>query len=694
MLVSTNWLADYVQVPRDVEGLVERLALAGLNHESTRRLDADTVLELEVTSNRPDWLGHIGVAREIAVLFARPLQLPEPRPLEVATAAATSVAVEIEDDELCPFYSARVIRGVHVGPSPEWLVQRLAAVGMTSVNNVVDVTNYVMLESGQPLHAFDLAWIHGGRIVVRASTADETFTAINHKTYRLPPGTCVIADAERAVALAGVMGGAESEIDGTTTDVLLESAQFRSGAVRAAARGLGLASPSSHRFERGPDPGMVGWASLRAAALIMELAGGRLERQAVTSGRLVAPQAVIPLAGSYVSTVLGTDVPELRQRTILASLGFVEQPPAAPAGPPRWQAPTWRRDVTRDIDLVEEIGRIEGYDAVPEDVPIAVRAVEWPRRERSVRRAGEPLVAAGLCEAMTRSVVDARLEAAGSPWGDGEPRVIVPPLVRGADRLRRTLVPSLLEARAYNAAVGAPHGDLFEIARGYLPWPAATSTGPSPLEEPLLLAMVVTGEFLRGKGLADAVLAGLGLDPALVPPGPDWPAVEYRPAHLEPFTVGRSAEILLHRTDRASSRVGVIGEVAAGLLEMFRLEGPVVAVEYRLDLLEFAVDLARPMRRPSDFPAVQRDLNLVVDEAVPWGTVEAAIRQAAGPLLEDLRLTEVWRDTDKLGAGRKSFVTALRLRSYSGTLSGDDAAEVIDRVVAACGQAAGAILRG
>jgi phenylalanyl-tRNA synthetase beta chain len=446
MIISTSWLADYVQVPATAADLVERLALAGLNHESTTAVGDDTAIELEVTSNRPDCLGHIGVAREAAVLFERPLAMPDPRPLEAAEEAAGRLAVTIESPEICPFYSARVIRGVRIGPSPGWLVDRLKTVGVASVNNVVDVTNYVMLESGQPLHAFDLAALRGGRVVIRRAAAGEPFTAINHKTYTLDERMCVIADAERPVALAGVM------------------AQFAPLAVRAAARSLALASGSSYRFERGPDSAMVDWASRRAAALILELAGGVLERGAVTAGELASSPAEILLDHRRVGEVLGIDVAPERQRQILQALGFRAVDDAGH----RWLAPTWRRDCIREIDLVEEIARIEGYERVPENVAIPARPAALSDREVAVRRAGEVLVGRGFCEALTRSVVDESLAAIPSPWGEAAPLVIAPPLVRGADRLRRSLLPSLLEARRDNAAVGNHDADLFEVARAYL----------------------------------------------------------------------------------------------------------------------------------------------------------------------------------------------------------------------------------
>jgi len=685
MIVSTRWLADYVDVPVPTDDLVERLLLAGLNHESTRTVGADTAIEIEVTSNRPDCLGHIGVAREAAVLFARPLHIPDPRPPAGPEPAGDVVAVEIAAGDICPFYTARVLRGVRVGPSPPWLVERLAAVGVASVNNVVDVTNYVMLECGQPLHAFDLARVRGGRIVVRRAVEGEAFTAINHKTYALAEGMAVIADADGPVALAGVMGGARTEIGAATTDVLLESAQFAPLPVRTAARGLVLASASSYRFERGPDPAAVDWASRRAAALILDVAGGRLAAGVVEAGRLASAPASIPLRRGRVAAVLGAEIPAERQQEILKGLGFVCESVSPDTS--LWRAPSWRRDCWREIDLVEEIARIEGYHHVPDDVPIAARTTAVSARDTTVARAGEVLVAAGCCEALTRSVVSTQLEEAASPWAATAPLVCSPPLVRGADRLRRSLVPSLLEARAGNVAVGNARADLFEVARAYVRREAPAVAGEPPAEEPLLLGVVVGAGFATAKGLAEAVLERLGVahDAAV--------RITFRPLAVGLLAPGRAAEIVLERGGAAAERVGVVGEIAAEWLARFALKAPVAAAELRLDRLEFAAGIERRLRRPSDFPAIERDVNLVVDAGVPWGDVADTIGGAADGLLDECRLVQVWTDAERLGPGRKSFVVSLRLRSDSGTLSGDDAGRAVERIVAACGQRCGAVLR-
>ena len=694
MIISTNWLSEYVRVPASTESLVERLLLSGLNHESTWTVGTDTAIEIEVTSNRPDCLGHIGVAREAAVLFAQPLHIPDPRPREAAASAAADIAVEILEPEICPFYSARVIKGVRVGPSPQWLVERLATVGVASVNNVVDVTNYVMLECGQPLHAFDLATIRGRRIIVRRAVSGEPFVAINHKTYALTDAMGVIADAEGAVALAGVMGGAGTEISPATTDILLESAQFAPLPVRAAARGLVLASASSYRFERVPDPAAVHWASRRAAALIAEIAGGQVAGGVVEAGALKSSPATISLRHERVGEVLGIELPPDRQHAILRGLGFVAE--MVDDGRSRWRSPTWRRDCWREIDLVEEIARIEGYDRVRENEPIAARPVAESARERAVRRAADVLVAAGFCEAMTRSVVGESLEALTSPWGGAPPLACSPPLVRGADRLRRTLLPSLLEARAGNIAVGAERPDLFETARAYLARPAVAggaATDASPVEEPLLVSFVIGGGFAAAKGLVEAVLERLGLGTG----GVRDARVVYRALSLDLFAPGRAAELVLERTGLPAERVGVVGEASPALLASVGLaagaKSTVVAAELRLDRLAFAVDAEPHRTRPSDFPAVERDVNLIVDQHVPWGDVATAIGGSAGVLLEECRLVQVWTDAARLGAGKKSFVVSLRLRSHAGTLSGEEANRTVEAVVAACGRQCGAVLR-
>jgi phenylalanyl-tRNA synthetase beta chain len=694
MIVSLDWLSEYVDLP-EVDVLTEQLLLSGLNHESTKNVGSDTAIDLEVTSNRPDCLGHIGVAREVSVLFQRPLKIP--RASITGPEVSHSFSVAIDATDMCPFYTARLIRGVTVGPSPDWLVRRLEAVGVASVNNVVDITNYVMLECGQPLHAFDLSSLRGDNINVRRARQGESFVAINHKEYELTSEMCVISDSKQPVAIAGVMGGAETEISTETTDVLIESAQFAPLPVRSAARALVLGSPSSYRFERGPDPAAVEWASCRAVELILDLAGGTFAAPAFQAGSLDSSQATIDLRMHRVEQVLGVSIPKQRQREILQSLGFVEQEPGADVT--RWLAPTWRRDCTREIDLVEEVARVEGYDCVPENIPITAVPVQRSPRERMVRIVSESCVAAGFCEAMTRSVVGEKFEELSSPWGCTPALVCSPPLVQGADRLRRTLLPSLLDARSNSLSSGSSHGDLFEIAHCYLSRENDVLEDTSPIEEPLLLALVTGGDFFHGKGFAAAIFERLGLY--------EWSSAEKPIAHADvefgltyhPFEsavlqAGRSAEILFHRAGEKSRRIGVVGEFSADVMKMCGLDRDSVGIELRLDGLEFTTMYEPTLLSLSSFPSIDRDMNLVVDEAISWASICAAIESTQCDALESIRLGQIWRDAERLGKGKKSVVVSIRLRSFKETLSAEQANAFVEAMVSSCQSRVGAALRG
>ena len=674
MIISTSWLNEYVHPGVPMEEVVLRLVMAGLNHESTHSVGLDTAVELEVTSNRPDCLGHIGVAREVSVLFSTPFHIPQLHLTESNEPAVDSISIAIQSPEQCSFYSARVIRGVRVGTSPQWLLDRLATVGIASVNNIVDITNFVMLECGQPLHAFDLAKIDGG-IFIRHAFPGEVFEAINHKSYLLENSMCVIADNSGPVALAGVMGGARTEIGSGTTDILLESARFDPLAVRTAARGLALSSPSSHRFERGPDPQSIDWASRRAASLILELAGGVLFRGAVTAGNLPADLPPVTFRSERILQVLGIDVPIERQTAILTSLGLVREFYAVDGGVDgamRWRIPSWRRDLSREIDLIEEVGRIVGYDTIDENTSIPSKPVERSRRDTLIRRVDGVLVSAGFLEAMTTSVVSESLSRLESPWTDTESLRIAPALLRGADRLRRSLLPSLLVARATNEAAGQTHAELFEVARCFM-------SSPEPLPvEPLLVSMVCSGTFLRAKGILEAVLSHLGVLTKIV----------WRPFSSKLFIPGTAAELLIE-----GERVGVIGSIAKGVLTTCGLTEPTLGFELRLDLLEKPMDIDCPITRPSDFPSVQRDINLVVDERLAWSEIETVIRCEAGPHFESLCVRQVWRDAQRLGEGKKSILVGLVMRSRTGTLSSDEVRETIDRIVSCCVTRCGASLR-
>ncbi|MGL4514039.1 MAG: phenylalanine--tRNA ligase subunit beta, partial [Lacipirellulaceae bacterium] len=375
MIVSTDWLADYVDLSMGVAELAERLTLAGLNleefhgvtHPSGKR---DTAIDVEVTSNRSDCLGHVGVAREVAVLHGTELTVPDPQPAARGPAASGVAGVTIECPDLCSRYTARVIRGVKTGPSPDWLADRLRTLGIAVINNVVDVTNYVLMEVGQPLHAFDLRQIRGAKLVVRKGRPGEPFTAIDHREYTLTGDEVVIADAERPLCLGGVMGGVDSEVTDATVDVLIESAAFAPLAVRGAARRHALHSPSSYRFERGVDPEALDWASRRCCELILELGGGELCAGVIDVGTKPEPAGEVKLRWSAIPRLLGIDVPRDETRRVLTALGCRETHDCDHCV--KVVPPSWRADLAREVDLVEEVGRIHGYEHVPAETSLRV----------------------------------------------------------------------------------------------------------------------------------------------------------------------------------------------------------------------------------------------------------------------------------------------------------------------------------
>ena len=666
MIVSLEWLKQYVDLPKTTAELANRLALAGLNHE---RFD-EQVIDLEVTSNRPDCLGHIGVAREVGVLWSLPLKTPVAKPQAKGPAVGKLTSVAIEAPALCPRYTARVIRGLKIGPSPAWLADRLRAVGIAVINNVVDVTNFVLMECGQPLHVFDFAKLRGGRIVVREATRGEKFVAINHQEYELTSATCVIADAERAVCLAGVMGGADSEVSESTTDVLLEAAEFDPLSTRTTARRFGLHSPSSYRFERGVDPEGVDWASRRACELILETAGGELAEGVIDVGRRPPTREVVKLRFDQLPRVLGISVPDVTVQRILTALGCVETHVCGHCV--KVTPPSWRADLTREIDLIEEVARIHGYDKIPEDVGVKMAASTRSREDRVLERVRGVMIAAGFNEAMTLSAVDEAWVDAIQPWTDDPPLHTSTPVLRRADRLRQTLVPSLLAARRHNEKVANPAAELFEIANAYLPIP-----GTLP-QQKRLLAIVSGGGLLEVKGVVEALVARLAPS-----------------RHLE---VGESAYPLLDDVRQCRLRLGdhalgLIGELSPAGKQRFETRWPTTVAELDLDVLVGVAELIPTTLPLSPYPPVGRDLNIVVPESVRWAEVAALVRESGGDLVDSVAYQETYRHAERIGADKKSLMFSLQLRSAAGTLTNEEADAVRDAIVKVLAQHLGATLR-
>lgn len=671
MLVSWKWLQDYVALKMSPDELAERLAMAGLNHEQSRPVGDDLQIDLEVTSNRPDCLGHIGVAREVSVLWQTGLCVPAPQPAAAGPPVTELTKVAVECPQLCSRYTARVIQGVRIGPSPPWLVDRLATIGIQAINNVVDVTNYVMMECGQPLHAFDFAKLAGPEIIVRQSRPGELFEAINHKSYLLEPGTCVIADAERAVALGGVMGGAATEVSEATTDVLIEAADFAPLGIRTTARKLILHSPSSYRFERGVDPRGVDWASRRGCELILQLAGGRLAEGVISVGQGIPVREPIVLRLSQLPRIIGIEIPGDEVRRILAALGC--QDTARDDRSLTVIPPSWRRDLTREIDLIEEVARVYGYDRIPEDVGVPMAPSHRSDEDRVLGKVRQVLLCAGFDEAITASVVSEDLAAVLSPWTEAAALQTSTPMLKGADRLRRSLIPSLLEVRRVNESLGNPVIELFETARVFLP-----SGGDLPLEQ-WTLGIVSGGDYHRVKGVVEALLAALR-------GGTRLEAVDTKQPLMDPL---KSSELRVQ-----DQCLGYMGELSADGWRQTGLRSGATVAEIRMAVLVGLADLIPKYTEQSPYPAIDRDLNLIVDESVRWAALAETVQQSVGECLESLRYQEIYRDPKKDGAGKKRLLFSITLRSRHRTLTNEEADQIRQQVVAACHQTHGAVLLG
>ena len=541
--------------------------------------------------------------------------------------APGGVPIDVKDALFCPRYIGRVIRGVSTGPSPAWMRERLEAAGIRAVNTVADVTNYVMLESGQPLHAFDLAKLRGSRIIVRRAAAGEKIVAIDGREYVLQAADGVIADGERPVAVAGVMGGRDTEIGTGTRDVLLESAYFDPASIRRTSRRLRLASESSYRFERGVDWETVEWASRRATHLLAEIAGGKPAPGAVDAATAAPEARRILLRVDRVARVLGMRIPAERLRVILEALGCrVER---ADEREIAVVAPGARRDLKIEVDLVEEAARIEGYDKIPMNLDIPVRVVRPHPIDAVGAEIRETLAGSGAFEVLTSSFDEAN--AAGLlPIRNPEGHV---------DRtLRSSLAPALRAVLRTNEGTKEPLRPIFEIAKVYRACdPKAPHSDPdlgsdaAPFDERMVVGIAAPGGFPEARALAERVLRRLG--------------IEGEPKGAVAYDLGPGA--------------------------------PVAELDF--GLLAFRANLVPKAKPHSTYPAVVRDLSIIFEERVRWGDVESAVRAEGGPLLVAVELFDIFRDA-KVGTGRKSFAFSLRFLAPDRTLSGAEIDPLVDRI--------------
>ena len=676
MKTPLSWLRGYVDIPETPDVLAELLPMLGLGVESVDGAGDDAVFDFEIASNRPDLLSLIGLAREMAAWRRHDVRLPEDRLDEHDPAASTLTSVQITDAALCARYVAHVISGVTVGPSPAWLTARLEAAGVRPINNIVDATNYVMLEWGQPQHAFDLDTLTEHRIVVRPARAGEQLVTLDGVTRDLDAQTLVIADARRAVALAGIMGGAATEIGPGTRRVLLEAASFAPASVRRTSRRLGLRTEASARFERGLDPESAARAARRCAQLIAELAGGRVHRGGVDAYPRPVSRPTITLRLPRLRRVLGMTVPVGDAEAILTRLGVElhREGDLLRATPP-----IGRRDLEREEDLIEEVVRHYGYERIPETLP--VEALHQGRRASRLdteASARDALIRAGLTEAFTISLVSPRLLERlgldeGDPWRDPVP--LRNPLTSDHTHLRPCLLPGLLEAVRVNVSHRREAVHFFDIGRVF----ARRRGGSGGVDERHALALALRGRWITGdwrhdggdrdvtffhlRGVLETLFAELRTGPLVIRPA--------RRAWLHP---SRSGDVVFR-----DEVIGAAGELHPDVAARFDLPGRTVVAEMTLTgVLEHAVTQPRFSGFPR-FPAVRRDVAVVAAEALPHADVESAIREIAGTLLESVELFDVYAGPP-LAQGQRNLAYTLIFRAHDRTLAGEEVDGVIRKI--------------
>ncbi|MEI6349468.1 MAG: phenylalanine--tRNA ligase subunit beta [Verrucomicrobiota bacterium] len=649
--------AKELGLAEDADGLLILPEAAPIGTAISSLFPSDTILDVEVTPNRPDLLSHVGMAREIATLLGKTLRLPTGVLVAKGAKAQPASDITLEAEADCPLYSARRVRGVKVGPSPAWLRGKLEAIGIRSINNIVDVTNYVMLEMGQPLHAFDLAKLSGG-IRVRKAAEGEAFLALDGKTYTLAPRHLLIADQQRALAIAGVMGGEDSGVTEATVDVLLESAYFTPAGIRRTSRELGLSSDASYRYERGIDPEGVLPASARAIELILEVAGGTAEPIASAAGSASGFQTTVSFRLERCRAVLGAEVEAGQVDQILTGFGLKK----SEAG---WSVPSFRQDLTREIDLIEEIARVIGIDAVPaRGRSCFVESTPADKRHDQAMRLRRVLAAQGFHEARSLTLISER-DLLAFPV-EGALRVRNP-LNEDQVVLRPSLIPGLLNAVARNVRSGVRDLRLFEVGRAF-------GGSTQPAEERTSLALVLTGathpsswrdakprlaDFFDLKG----AFAALNLD------GLTYEAVSH-PALALAVEIRRGEVV-----------VGLAGQLMPARARELDATAPVLVAELNLDLFEAASARVSFTELPK-FPAVTRDIAMLAPVEVPHARIEAVLRSASEPLLVGVELFDVFTDEtgQRIPADKKSVAYALTYRSQERTLTADEVAAVHNRL--------------
>jgi phenylalanyl-tRNA synthetase beta chain len=667
MNISYNWLKDLIDIDLSADGVAEQLTRVGITVEGVHPTGDDSVLDIDLTSNRPDCLSHLGVAREIAAVVGKELkakQAIEETQIPLPAVLAYDV-VAIQDPDLCHRFTARIIRNVRIGPSPEWLVKRLETIGERAINNVADITNYVMHELGQPMHSFDFDKLSGNRIIVRRARTGETIKTLDEAVRKLDESMLVIADGEKPAAIGGIMGGLDSSITESTRNVLLEVAYFQRENIRQTSRRLNLATEASYRFERGVDIENLINASNRAAELISELAGGELgefidvyptKRQTTPVTSQDISRALERLTGLKVSTDECVK--------ILRSLGVAPTESVATT----YTVPSWRHDIAIEEDLVEEVARVVGYENIREDLPPAFGAGEYQQNEPRKKRLRKTLVDLGFNEAISYSFIDTGYDGQfeivpGLVDENAEDKFVTlqDSVIEGAVRMRPTLLPGLLEAARVNFNQQRKDIKLFEIGKAF----AARSGEDGLPTERELFSLIVTGgdaqagramsarelDFYDAKGAVEAALSAAG-----------FPRISFSAGEADHLRKGQAATI-----SNGGKLVGTIGRLNEELTSNYKFKQPVYVAELDLQTLlaeETSPVLYHPLPK---YPSIVRDVSFLVNRATSFEEIRASILAQGRDLCRSVGFVDVYEGKG-MQPDERSLTIRLEYRSDERTL--------------------------
>jgi len=670
MKISLDWLSDYIKMDRPAEQVAEILSDLGFPCEGIEYLADDVVIDVEITSNRGDCLGYIGIARELSAATGVEVVVPTVELDESDKDVSEFASVQIDEPDLCGRYTARILEGVTIGPSPDWIRKRLKVIGLRSVNNVVDATNYAMIETGQPPHAFDYAKIAEGRIIVRRGIAGERIVSIDGTQCDLNTDMLIIADAKRPVAIAGVMGGLDSEVSESTTPILLEDAWFDPVSIRKTSRKLSLPSEASFRFERTVDIELIDWASKRTSQLITQLAGGKVARGVADVYPAKPARREVSLRLSRLAQLLGIEIPAERAVEILSALHFE---PSVEGDSISCTVPSWRSDVYREADLIEEVARVYGYNEIPTERKIKIEVVPVDARQKLAESIGTYLNGCGFYETINVGFVEDSIAELFAEAGAEQHLAVKDESRRSANLLRQTLIGSLLDVLKTNANAKNLPCRIFEIADTFVPTDG--QNGESLIQK-TKLALVCDSDIRYLRGVIEGLIESVDRDAqvSLIPSDLAW--------------AQDGAKIILN--SQAIGTAGTIGRAVSRKLDFEDVQPCAAEVDFE-SLLSLAggVREVKPIPR---FPAIQRDLSIVVDEKIRWGELTEAIKRTACGELEHVQFVGIYRGKG-IPSDKKCVTFSLRFRDEDGTLTHQAADHLQDEIVTSLSESTAAELR-